>query len=113
MTFGSYGGSHGHYDKISFVFFGHGQELPIDLGRAKNQAYRLHIHKNWYKATISHNNVLVDGQSQQPAKGQVKFFQKSHTHATIGAIFEEAYPGVKHTRTLSIYEDFLLLIDQL
>ncbi len=113
MTFGPYGGSHGHYDKLSFVFFGHGQELAVDPGRAKNQAYRLPIHKNWYKATISHNTVLVDGQSQQPAKGQIKFFQNSNTHATVGAISEEAYPGVKHTRTLSLYEDFLLVVDQL
>ena len=34
MTFGPYGGFHGHYDKLSFVFFGHRRELGVDPGRA-------------------------------------------------------------------------------
>ena len=35
FTFGPYGGFHGHFDKLSFVFFGHGQELGVDPGRAE------------------------------------------------------------------------------
>jgi len=72
LTFGPYGGFHGHYDKLSFVFFGFGRELAVDPGRARSQAYRLPIHRNWYKATIAHNAVLVDGKSQKHCPGRRK-----------------------------------------
>ena len=41
--------------------FCHGRELGVDPGRARSQAYRLPIHTGWYKATVGHNAVLVDG----------------------------------------------------
>ena len=64
LTFGPFGGFHGHFDKLSFVYFSQGKELGYDPGRARSQAYRLPVHKNWYRATISHNTVLVDRASQ-------------------------------------------------
>ncbi|MBI5010379.1 MAG: alginate lyase family protein [Bacteroidia bacterium] len=30
LTYGPYGGFHGHFDKLSFVFFGYGTELGVD-----------------------------------------------------------------------------------
>lgn len=36
MTFGPYGGFHGHYDKLSFVLFGFEKELGVDPGRARS-----------------------------------------------------------------------------
>ncbi|MGE5296013.1 MAG: exo-alpha-sialidase, partial [Solirubrobacterales bacterium] len=113
MTFGPYGGFHGHYDKLSFVFFGFEEELGVDPGRARSQAYRLPIHRNWYKATVSHNAVLVDGQSQQAAAGKLVHFEQKDGYATAAASCDQAYPGVQHTRRLVMTDDYLLVLDRL
>ncbi len=113
MTFGPYGGAHGHYDKLSFVFFGHGQELGVDPGRAQSQAYRLPIHKNWYKATISHNAVVIDRKSQAPAAGKLLLFDSARTHVAVIARCEDAYPGVTQTRLLLQTDEYLVVFDDL
>jgi len=112
-TFGPYGGFHGHYDKLSFVLYGYAEELGVDPGRARSQAYRLPIHRNWYKATISHNTVLVDRQSQQPAAGKLLRFTEGPGWTAVGARCDEAYPGVQQTRWLVMTEGYLLVFDQL
>ena len=113
MTFGPYGGFHGHFDKLSFVFFGFEQELGVDPGRARSQAYRLPIHSNWYKATISHNAVLVDGKSQKPAAGKLLRFQQGEGFTTVAACCDDAYPGVRHTRRLVMTDSYLIVLDHL
>ena len=113
MTFGPYGGFHGHFDKLSFVFFGYERELGVDPGRARSQAYRLPIHANWYRATVGHNAVLVDGVSQQPAEGKLLSFASKGDYAAASASCDGAYPGVKHTRTLVLMPAYLLVVDQL
>ncbi len=113
MTFGPYGGFHGHYDKLSFVLFGFGRELGVDPGRAASQAYRLPIHSNWYKATISHNTVLVDGRSQKPAAGKLELFDRKDGYTAVAASCLEAYPGVTHKRLLFITDAYLLVLDEL
>jgi len=113
MTFGPYGGFHGHFDKLSFVFFGYERELGVDAGRARSQAYRLPIHTNWYKATVSHNAVLVNGASQQPAEGELLFFESTDGHAAVSASCDDAHAGVKHMRTLVMMPSYLLVLDQL
>jgi len=113
MTFGPYGGFHGHYDKLSFVLFGLGREVGVDPGRAASQAYRLPIHSNWYKATISHNTVLVDGRSQKPATGKLELFDRQDGYTAVAASCQEAYPGVRHRRLLFMTGTYLLVLDDL
>jgi len=113
LTFGPYGGFHGHLDKLSFVFFGYAKELGVDPGRARSQAYRLPIHSNWYKATISHNAVVVDKQSQKPAAGKLLLFEPKSDYTVAAASCDEAYPGVRHTRWLVMTGTYLLVVDKL
>ncbi len=113
MTFGPYGGFHGHYDKLSFVLFGRGRELGVDPGRARSQAYRLPIHRDWYKATIGHNTVIVDGASQKPAAGKLELFAANEACAAVAASCTAAYPGVTHRRLLCQTDRYLLVVDDL
>ena len=117
MTFGPYGGFHGHYDKLSFVFFGHGCELGVDPGRAASQAYRLPIHSRWYKASLGHNLVLVDRASQRAASGELECFSGNSVPAGVCAVAvarcQEAYPGVVQRRLLCLLSDYLLVVDYL
>jgi oligo-alginate lyase len=114
LTFSPYGGFHGHFDKLGFVFFGRRQELGVDPGRAASQAYRLPVHTQWYKATISHNTLVVDQESQKPAAGKLECFATDHKeYAAALASCDTAYPGVKHKRLLLLTPACLLVCDHL
>jgi hypothetical protein len=113
MSYGPYGGAHGHFDKLSFVFYGYGQELGVDPGRAASQAYGLPIHTHWYKATLGHNAVVVERTSQHPTAGKLLKFATAAELSAVSARCDTAYPGVSHTRTLVLRPSYLLVIDEL
>jgi len=113
VTFGKHGGYHSHFDKLSFVFFGHGRELGVDPGRARSQAYSLPIHKHWYKATVAHNTVVVNGTSQRGTAGRLEMFGHNARFAACAASCDEGYRGVVHWRALVLSDRYLLVIDDL
>ncbi|MHC4870519.1 MAG: alginate lyase family protein [Planctomycetota bacterium] len=113
FTFGPYGGYHGHLDKLSFVLYANGNELAVDPGRAASQAYRLPIHKRWYKPTISHNAVLVNGNSQSPAEGKLLYFKADDNLCAVKASCNTAYSGVKMNRTLLLTDKYLIVLDDI
>ncbi|HTL52060.1 MAG TPA: heparinase II/III family protein, partial [Planctomycetota bacterium] len=111
FTFGPYGGFHGHLDKLSFVFYGFGEELGVDPGRAKSQAYRLPIHTHWYKNTLGHNAVVVGGKPQIGVAGKLELFTANEQFAAVRASCDKAYPGVAQTRLLVMTPEYLLVFD--
>ncbi len=113
ITFGPYGGFHGHFDKLSFVFFGFGEELGVDPGRAASQAYRLPIHHEWYKATTGHNAILVDGQSQKEAEGILLAFSATPSYTAISADAGPAFDNVSQRRFLLLAPAYILVVDEL
>ena len=113
FVFGKYGGYHDHLDKLSFVFFAYGRELGVDPGRARSQAYRLPIHRDWYKATVSHNTVVVNGKSQLGAAGRLEMFGHNARFAACAAACHEGYRGVVHWRALVLSDRYLLVVDDL
>ena len=113
FTFGPFGGFHGHFDKLSFVYFSGGKELGYDPGRARSQAYRLPVHRNWYRATLAHNTVLVDRASQAGVEGRPELFVTTPDLTAAAAHIDTAYPGVLHRRLLVLRPSFLLVVDVL
>jgi oligo-alginate lyase len=113
ISFGPYGGFHGHFDKLSFVFFGFKQELAVDPGRAASQAYRLPIHSDWYKATTGHNAILVDGQPQQEAEGRLLSFAATPSYAAVSADAGPAFGNISQRRFLLLGPTYLLVVDEL
>ncbi|MBT4501924.1 MAG: hypothetical protein HOC74_29600 [Gemmatimonadetes bacterium] len=113
LAFGPFGGFHGHFDKLTFAYFGMGKELGSDPGRARSQAYRLPIHRNWYRATVSHNGVLVDRTSQEGVEGTCNLFLSTPALSAAAAHTDSAYPGVLHRRLLVLRPGFLVVADLL
>jgi len=113
LAYGPFGGGHGHFDKLSFVYFGMGQELGVDTGRARSQAYRLPIHQNWYRATTSHNTVLVDRHSQEGVAGTGELFLAAPALSAAAAHVDRAYEGIMHRRLLLLRPGFLIVADVL
>ncbi len=114
LSFAPYRGFHSHFDMLSFIFFGFGQEICVDPGRAASQAYRLPIHNFWYKSTISHNAILADFNQQKGAESsQLLLFDPDSACPAAAAETNNAYTGVSHTRLLALNPDYLLVADMI
>ena len=68
LKYGPHGGGHGHPDKLSVSFYARGNPVAVDLG---TPGYGVGLNESWYRQTISHNTVTVDGRSQPPAEGRL------------------------------------------
>ncbi|GAA4062800.1 alginate lyase family protein [Nonomuraea soli] len=67
------GGSHGHADKLHLDVTGGGLQ-STDLGMVYGSD-NADLTNNWYRETVSHNTVIVDGRSQDRAmRGSLTFF---------------------------------------
>ncbi len=101
LKYGPHGGVHGHPDKLSIsVHDGESEVLP-DLG---TPAYSLPVCREWYQNTIAHNTVTVDGKNQNKTSGKLISFSPLESGGRVIATSDEAYPGVKMTRELSLNE---------
>lgn len=105
--------SHAHFDRLSFIYYAGRREVVTDRGRAERQAYSLPIHRDWYRATLSHSTVVVDCTSQESSSGVMDFFQSCDELCVAIARTDDAYPGVRHQRALFLRGTFLLVVDSL
>ena len=64
LKYGPSGGGHGHPDKLAISFYLSGHPVSPDLG---TPGYGIDLHRSWYRQSVSHNTVVVDGCSQPPA----------------------------------------------
>ncbi|HEX5052144.1 MAG TPA: heparinase II/III family protein [Planctomycetota bacterium] len=113
MTFAPFGGFHDHFDKLSFVWHAFASERGVDPGRARSQAYRLPIHAGWYRATLAHDTVVVDGHSQRESGGELLAFESSPGFSAVAARTSKAWRGVEHSRCLLLTDDCLVVLDHL
>ncbi|MEO8369907.1 MAG: heparinase II/III family protein [Candidatus Solibacter sp.] len=100
MRFGMHGGGHGHPDKLNLVTWGSGRMWGLDPGSIN---YGVPLHKEWYRSTIAHNTVSVDGGVQAEKDGRAVEWKASGGETTIAASADAAYPGVQLTRTVTVH----------
>lgn len=111
LDYGPHGGGHGHPDKLSITIAGLGQILAPDPGSA---GYGMPLHSRWYKQTLSHNTIVVDGKSQKPTTGTLVAFETKGPVQVVSAMAGEAYPGVDWQRTVWLAkEGYLVVLDTL
>ncbi len=72
LKYGPHGGGHGHPDKLGLSIFAHGRRQSPDLG---TPGYGIDLFESWYRQTVSHNTVLLDGLSQPPGAGKINAFR--------------------------------------
>ena len=95
MKYGPHGGGHGHPDKLSITLHDGGQEILPDFG---SPAYSVPAFQGWYKNTLSHNTVTVDGKNQAEATGELVDFNDSAIKAKVSS----AYQGVEMARSVTL-----------
>lgn len=64
LSYGPYGGGHGHPDKLNLVLYAQGRQWLPDFG---SMPYETHWKAEWTAHTVSHNTLVLDGVSQRPA----------------------------------------------
>ncbi len=67
LKYGPHGGGHGHADKLALSVFGGGERWGADLG---TPGYGIPINDSWYRHTLSHSTVVLEGEPQPPASGE-------------------------------------------
>lgn len=113
------GMGHGHFDKLSWIFYDNGQEIVTDYGAArflnvesKGGGGYLPENKSWAKQTVAHNALVVNETSH--FGGELKaaeaawptpvFFEDAGRTRIVSARMDGAYPGVRMDRTLAMLE---------
>ncbi len=99
VRFGRHGGGHGHPDKPGIVLHAAGMLMAVDPGSI---AYGVPLHQQWYRQSVAHNTVVVDSKSQSTADGTLETWEAGEGKAALVATANEAYPGVKMRRSLSL-----------
>ncbi|MDJ0761178.1 MAG: alginate lyase family protein [Woeseiaceae bacterium] len=110
--------SHGHYDKLSFSLYEHGDEVLQDYGMVrfvnieqKGGGNYLPENTSWAKQTIAHNTLTQNGTSHFEGKYEIgsqhhsvlSFFAASSPDVqVVSAIEANAYPGTEMRRTMAM-----------
>ena len=109
LKYGPHGGGHGHPDKLSLILSAYGQRLSPDLG---TPGYGLDLFESWYRQTICHNTVTIDGYSQPEATGQINHFQDRGdfqvADASVVWTDDGPYQGVTMRRVILARPDYFL-----
>lgn len=129
MKYASQGMGHGHYDRLSMIYYDNGNEILQDYGAARfvNVFYKhggryLPENESWAKQTIAHNTVIVDTTSQfndnldtaNKYNSEKWFFDASQPNIQIMSAKEnKAYKGVEQQRTIAVINDKTLFDNSL
>ncbi len=99
-VFVDYGpGRSGHVQpaKLNLILYAHGTERFLDPGRLP---YGNPLHQAWYRQTVAHNTVVVDGVSQRRAEGRLIAFRNMPAYALAHVAADDAYNGVALERVV-------------
>jgi len=98
LTYGPFGGGHGHPDKLSLVLHGLGGEPITDFGSC---SYASPLKSTWTHQTVTHNTIVVDGRTQATeTTGKLDFFHADTFMRAVRAHDDQVYPGVHLERTV-------------
>lgn len=92
-------GGHEHPDKLSFTLHNGKTELFPDFGTS---GYGAPEYLGWYKRSLSHSTMNVDGLNQKACKGQLLAFESDSRGGYAAAMTDKAYPGVTMRRSMRI-----------
>lgn len=121
MKYTSHGLSHGHFDKLSILYYDQGREILQDYGAArflnvetKFGGRYLPENKTWAKQTVAHNTIVVDERSHFDGKESVSeqhhgvrqfFHAEKPSLQSMSATVDGIAPVVRMQRTLVTIAD--------
>lgn len=100
FKFGGEGIGHGHPDKLSFTIHNGDKEVISDFGTS---GYMTPDYLGWYKRTLSHNTVVVDGKDQKKSTGRLLRFVARKDGGLVEGESTTAYEGVRMRRSMDLH----------
>ena len=70
-----YGGEHDHYDRLALSFDAFGAGACMDFGTASG--YGSPLHYGYFKNTLAHNTVVIDGENMAPCDTRIREYRMS------------------------------------
>jgi hypothetical protein len=121
MKYTAHGLSHGHYDKLAFLYYDQGTEIIQDYGAArfinvepKYGGRYLPETKLFCMQSIAHNTVVVDEKSHFNGNQSIseKYHSEKHFYSCVDSNFQivsakdfNAYKDIKMQRTMAMIND--------
>ena len=105
LDYGDYGGGHGHPDRLNLSYFYKGKRWLSDFGTCNYYLNQL----KWYRSTIGHNTVTIDGQTHLQVDGVCGAFSKIDNINFVSGKVDNVLPGVNMNRNLILFDNGLLL----
>lgn len=111
LKYGPHGGGHGHPDKLALVLWAYGNRISPDLG---TPGYGIPMNNSWYRHTLSHNTVLLDGMPQVPATGTLDRFDVKddvtlvEAHVNFSDTDDAIWEGVNLRRVILWKDDYFI-----
>lgn len=105
VDYGDHGGGHGHYDKLNFIYYSGNHPWITDAGMLQ---YANPMHQGWFRQTVAHNTIVVDGVSQREASGRLIDIKKLEDRLELTAEVDDAYAGVCLRRRMVLTDEFLV-----
>ena len=102
LDYGRHGSGHGHPDRLNIVYYDHGREVVTDQGYL---GWGHPIHP-WMRSTAAHNLVVVDGEPQATAAGELEAFGGGGPVQGVIASAPGVYEGV-----CEVYRRTVLTVD--
>jgi hypothetical protein len=96
---GPHGGHHGHPDKLGLSGWYDGWRFSPDLG---TPGYGVASLETWYRQSLSHSTLLIDGESQPPVDGRIEHCADDQASATV------AWEGVRMRRVLHARPEYFI-----
>ncbi|MEM8996490.1 MAG: heparinase II/III family protein, partial [Acidobacteriota bacterium] len=112
----AHGLGHGHFDRLSWLFYDNGHEVVSDYGAArflnvvqKNGGRYLPENGTWAKQTVAHNTLVVGRESQfggdrhaaEEASVEILHFDVTEDLQIVSARDVGSYGGVEITRSMA------------
>lgn len=115
------GMGHGHFDRLGWLYYDHGNEIVSDYGAArylnvvtKRGGVYLPENNTWAKQSIAHNTLVVDERSHfngklgKASESSAKVSVFSDKLNAVSVVEANAYPGVSFERTMGLIQTALL-----
>lgn len=99
LDYGPHGGLHGHYDKLGINLWRGSTPIVNEVG---DIGVDVPMTSKYYRTTLAHNTVVIDGQSQEACGGVLEHFDAEGNNSFILASADDAYPGVSMRRQVTM-----------